>query len=54
MLRVCLFECQDTFEAACDYAREWNGLLWEDSKKMRVVVKAEIHMNMREFLRGQK
>ncbi|KAB5560588.1 hypothetical protein DKX38_005545 [Salix brachista] len=48
------FPSKDTFEAACDYAREWNGLLWEDSKKMRVVVKAEIHMNMREFLRGQK
>ncbi|KAG5246944.1 transcription factor-related family protein [Salix suchowensis] len=45
------FPSKDTFEAACDYAREWNGLLWEDSKKMRVVVKAEIHMNMREFLR---
>uniref|UniRef100_A0A6N2KZH3 RNA polymerase II transcription factor B subunit 2 n=1 Tax=Salix viminalis TaxID=40686 RepID=A0A6N2KZH3_SALVM len=41
------FPSKDTFEAACDYAREWNGLLWEDSKKMRVVVKAEIHMNMR-------
>ncbi|KAJ6999795.1 general transcription and DNA repair factor IIH subunit TFB2 [Populus alba x Populus x berolinensis] len=48
------FPSRDTFEAACDFAREWNGLLWEDSKKMRVVVKAEIHMNMREFLRGQK
>ncbi|CAK7350612.1 unnamed protein product [Dovyalis caffra] len=48
------FPSRDTFEAACDFAREWNSLLWEDSKKMRLVVKAEIHMNMREFLRGQK
>ncbi|KAJ4846570.1 RNA polymerase II transcription factor B 52 kDa subunit [Turnera subulata] len=48
------FPSRDVFEAACDYAREWSGLLWEDSKRMRLVVKAEIHMNMREFLRGQK
>ncbi|OAY24793.1 general transcription and DNA repair factor IIH subunit TFB2 [Manihot esculenta] len=48
------FPSRDVFEAACDFAREWSGLLWEDSKKMRMVVKAEIHMQMREFLRGQK
>jgi hypothetical protein len=48
------FVWQDVFEAACDYAREWNGLLWEDSKTMRLVVKAEIHMHMREHLRRQK
>lgn len=44
---------QDVFEAACEYARDHGGLLWEDSKRMRLSVKAEIHMNMREFLRGQ-
>ncbi|KDP20952.1 hypothetical protein JCGZ_21423 [Jatropha curcas] len=48
------FPSRDVFEAACDFAREWSGLLWEDSKKMRMAVKAELHMNMREFLRGQK
>ncbi|XP_062162506.1 general transcription and DNA repair factor IIH subunit TFB2 [Alnus glutinosa] len=48
------FPSRDVFEAACDYAREWNGLLWEDSKTMRLVVKAEIHMHMREHLRRQK
>ncbi|XP_065879040.1 general transcription and DNA repair factor IIH subunit TFB2 [Euphorbia lathyris] len=48
------FPSRDVYEAACDFAREWGGLLWEDSKKMRIVVKAEIHMNMREFIRGQK
>ncbi|KAL5575425.1 hypothetical protein UlMin_017124 [Ulmus minor] len=48
------FPSRDVFEAACDFAREWNGLLWEDSKKMRLVVKAEIHMNMREYLRSSK
>ncbi|KAF5474385.1 hypothetical protein F2P56_006289 [Juglans regia] len=48
------FPSRDVFEAACDYAREWNGLLWEDSKSMRIVVKAEIHSHMREHLRRQK
>ncbi|KAK4590018.1 hypothetical protein RGQ29_020548 [Quercus rubra] len=48
------FPSREIFEAACDHAREWNGLLWEDSKRMRLVVKAEIHIHMREHLRGQK
>ncbi|KAF3958451.1 hypothetical protein CMV_016650 [Castanea mollissima] len=26
------FPSREIFEAACDHAREWNGLLWEDSK----------------------
>ncbi|KAL9452534.1 hypothetical protein AB3S75_008344 [Citrus x aurantiifolia] len=47
------FPSRDVFEAACDYARDRSGLLWEDPKKMRLVVKAEIHMHMREFLQGQ-
>ncbi|KAF2303345.1 hypothetical protein GH714_016962 [Hevea brasiliensis] len=32
------FPSRDVFEAACDFAREWCGLLWEDSKKMRMVL----------------
>ncbi|KAF3451495.1 hypothetical protein FNV43_RR07590 [Rhamnella rubrinervis] len=48
------FPSREVFEGACDFAREWNGLLWEDSKKMRPVVKAEIHMHMRDYLRRQK
>lgn len=48
------FPSREVFEGACDYAREWNGLLWEDSKKMRMVVKAEIHKNMREYLSRSK
>ncbi|CAK9321022.1 unnamed protein product [Citrullus colocynthis] len=48
------FPSREVFEAACDYAREWNGLLWEDSKNMRLVVKADIHTHMREHLRRQK
>ncbi|KAK6917534.1 Transcription factor Tfb2, C-terminal domain [Dillenia turbinata] len=48
------FPSRDVFESACDFAREYNGLLWEDSKKMRMVVKGEIHMHMKEYLRRQK
>ncbi|KAL1536721.1 RNA polymerase II transcription factor B 52 kDa subunit [Salvia divinorum] len=48
------FPSRDVFEAACDFAREYGGLLWENSKKMRLVVKAEIFTQMKEFLRRQK
>ncbi|GMI93416.1 hypothetical protein like AT4G17020 [Hibiscus trionum] len=48
------FPSRDVFEAASDFARMHSGILWEDAKKMRMVVKAEIHMLMREHLRGQK
>ncbi|XP_047337644.1 general transcription and DNA repair factor IIH subunit TFB2 [Impatiens glandulifera] len=48
------FPSRDVFESACDFAREYGGLLWEDSKKMSLVVKGEVHMHMREFLRQQK
>ncbi|GAB4851889.1 RNA polymerase II transcription factor B 52 kDa subunit [Ancistrocladus abbreviatus] len=48
------FPSKDLFESACDFAREHGGLLWEDSRKLRLVVKAEIHNHMREYLRRQK
>ncbi|WMV16050.1 hypothetical protein MTR67_009435 [Solanum verrucosum] len=48
------FPSKDVFEAACDFAREYGGLLWEDSKRMRLVVKADILTEMKEFLRRQK
>ncbi|XP_027346022.1 general transcription and DNA repair factor IIH subunit TFB2 isoform X4 [Abrus precatorius] len=48
------FPSRDVFEGACDCAREWNGLLWEDSKKMHMVVKTEVHTYVRDFLRRQK
>uniref|UniRef100_A0A7C9AEZ8 RNA polymerase II transcription factor B subunit 2 n=2 Tax=Opuntia streptacantha TaxID=393608 RepID=A0A7C9AEZ8_OPUST len=48
------FPSKDLFEAACDFAREYGALLYEDSKRMRLVVKAEIHNEMREYLRRQK
>ncbi|KAH6803837.1 transcription factor-like protein [Perilla frutescens var. frutescens] len=48
------FPSRDVFDAACDFAREYGGLLWENSKKMRLVVKGEIFTQMKEFLRKQK
>ncbi|XP_026420867.1 general transcription and DNA repair factor IIH subunit TFB2-like [Papaver somniferum] len=48
------FPSKDVFEGACDYARDNGGLLWEDSKRMRLVVKAEIHTLMRDYLHRQK
>ncbi|KAI3964626.1 hypothetical protein MKX01_020443 [Papaver californicum] len=48
------FPSKDVFEGACDYARDNGVLLWEDSKRMRLVVKAEIHTLMRDYLHRQK
>ncbi|RWR76109.1 RNA polymerase II transcription factor B subunit 2 isoform X1 [Cinnamomum micranthum f. kanehirae] len=48
------FPSKDVFEAASDFAREIGGLLWEDSKKMRLIVRGESHQDMRDFLRRQK
>ncbi|KAG9441031.1 hypothetical protein H6P81_016885 [Aristolochia fimbriata] len=48
------FPSKDVFEAACDYAREIGGFLWEDSNKMRLIVRGEAHQDMRDFLRRQK
>ncbi|KAL2240720.1 UNVERIFIED_CONTAM: General transcription and DNA repair factor IIH subunit TFB2 [Sesamum indicum] len=48
------FPSRDVFDAACDFAREYGGLLWENSKKMRLVVKAEIFVQLKEFIRRQK
>lgn len=48
------FPSRDVYEAACEFARMYGGLLWEDAKTMRMVVKAEIHDQMRGHLRGSK
>ncbi|XP_058083796.1 general transcription and DNA repair factor IIH subunit TFB2 isoform X3 [Magnolia sinica] len=45
---------QEVFEAASDFAREVSGLLWEDTKNMRLIVRGELHQDMRDFLRRQK
>ncbi|PNT62161.1 hypothetical protein BRADI_5g26396v3 [Brachypodium distachyon] len=45
---------QDMFEQCCDLARDNGFLLWEDSKKMRLIVRVEFHQEMREFLRRQR
>ncbi|KAL4581094.1 hypothetical protein LXL04_017303 [Taraxacum kok-saghyz] len=45
------FPSRDVFEAACDHARDYSCLLWDDSKKMRLVVKTEIYAHMNIFSR---
>lgn len=47
------FPSEDVFEAACTYARDIGGLLWEDTKKRQFVLRAESHQEMREFIRRQ-
>ncbi|KAL6844201.1 hypothetical protein ACP4OV_025874 [Aristida adscensionis] len=48
------FPTKDLFEQCCDHARDSGYLLWEDSKKMRLIVRGEFHPEMREFLRRQR
>ncbi|XP_058083795.1 general transcription and DNA repair factor IIH subunit TFB2 isoform X2 [Magnolia sinica] len=48
------FPSKEVFEAASDFAREVSGLLWEDTKNMRLIVRGELHQDMRDFLRRQK
>ncbi|XP_073011908.1 general transcription and DNA repair factor IIH subunit TFB2 isoform X2 [Typha latifolia] len=48
------FPSKELFEACSDFARENGCLLWEDSKKMRVIVRGELHQQMRDFLRRQR
>ncbi|KAI0497058.1 hypothetical protein KFK09_023386 [Dendrobium nobile] len=48
------FPSKEVFEGAADFAREVGGLLWEDSNKMRLIVRGELHQQMRDFLRRSK
>ena len=48
---ILLLLVQDMFDQCCDYARDHGCLLWEDAKKMRLIVRVEFHSEMREFLR---
>ncbi|XP_057864350.1 general transcription and DNA repair factor IIH subunit TFB2 isoform X2 [Cryptomeria japonica] len=47
------FPSEDVFESACTYARDVGGWLWDDTKHRRLVVRAESHQEMREFIRRQ-
>ncbi|KAI4296715.1 hypothetical protein L6164_036651 [Bauhinia variegata] len=46
------FPSRDVYEGACDLAREYNGLLWENDKKMHMVVTAEVHSEMEKVWKG--
>eukprot|EP01018_Ginkgo_biloba_P021117 Gb_25777 [translate_table: standard] len=47
------FPSEEVFEAVCTYARDIGGLLWEDAKRRRLVLRGESHQEMREFIRRQ-
>ncbi|KAG9152631.1 hypothetical protein Leryth_024418 [Lithospermum erythrorhizon] len=44
------FSSRGVFDSACDFARENGGLLWEDSKKMFIIVKGEMFNLMKDFI----
>jgi len=48
------FPSKEWFEQCCDHARDHGYLLWEDSRRMRLIVRGEFHPEMREFLRRQR
>ncbi|KAK3145786.1 hypothetical protein QOZ80_3BG0257470 [Eleusine coracana subsp. coracana] len=48
------FPSKNLFEQCCDHARDNGYLLWEDPKRMRLIVRGEFHPEMREFLRRQR
>ena len=50
----CRLFAQDIYDQCYDHARDNGYLLWEDAKKMRLIVSGEFHQEMREFLRRQK
>eukprot|EP00252_Welwitschia_mirabilis_P000935 TRINITY_DN10920_c0_g1_i1.p1 TRINITY_DN10920_c0_g1~~TRINITY_DN10920_c0_g1_i1.p1 ORF type:complete len:459 (+),score=80.13 TRINITY_DN10920_c0_g1_i1:354-1730(+) len=45
------FPSEEVFIAALAYASDIGALLWEDSKSRQIVVRAESHTEMREFIR---
>lgn len=47
------FSSREVFDAACDFARECGGLLWENSKKMLLVVSGESFPNVKDYIRRQ-
>ncbi|CAN4084042.1 unnamed protein product [Withania somnifera] len=48
------FPSKNVFEAACDFAREYGGLMWEDSERMLLIVKPDISTEVKEFIDRQK
>ncbi|BAF16198.1 Os04g0680000 [Oryza sativa Japonica Group] len=43
------FPSKDMFDQCCDYARDHGCLLWEDAKKMRLIVRVEFHSEMHDY-----
>ncbi|KAH6559660.1 hypothetical protein KP509_1Z002000 [Ceratopteris richardii] len=47
------FPSKEIFEKVCMFARDRNGLLWEDSSKKIVMVQADLHEEIRSIIRQQ-
>ncbi|CAL4918872.1 unnamed protein product [Urochloa decumbens] len=48
------FPSKEWFDQCCDHARDHGYLLWEDTRRMKLIVRGEFHPEMREFLRRQR
>lgn len=47
------FPSMDVYEAVVSHARDLGGLMWENSSARRLVVRADLHEDMRVFIRRQ-
>ncbi|MCO5565017.1 hypothetical protein L7F22_018687 [Adiantum nelumboides] len=47
------FPSKEIFEAVCTFARDKNGLVWQDSLNRRLIVQADLHDEVRSFIRQQ-
>eukprot|EP00250_Pteridium_aquilinum_P011836 c20340_g1_i1 orf=78-1457(+) len=47
------FPSNEIFESVCMFARDRNGLVWQDSSKRRLIVQADLHEDIRAYIRQQ-
>lgn len=47
------FPSKEIFESVCVYARDRSGLVWQDDSKRRLVVRADLHEEIRAYIRQQ-
>ena len=44
---------QDFFDSICLYAQDRGGLVWHDDSKRRLIVRADLHEEIRAYIRQQ-
>lgn len=47
------FPSKEIFESVCMFAQDRNGLVWQDSSKRRLIVQADLHEDVRAFIKQQ-